>query len=133
MAVGKFLKLVLGTGLSGTDNGDGSITIDATGGSGVASDPIWDTKGDLAVASGADAADNLPVCSDGDVLTADSSQTLGVKWDTPSGGSGVATDPIWDAKGDLAAGTGADAADNLTVGTDGQVLIADSAQTTGLR
>lgn len=51
-----------------------------------------------------------------------------------SGGSGdVATDGIWDAKGDLAAGTGANAADNLTVGSNGQMLIADSTQTTGLK
>lgn len=51
-----------------------------------------------------------------------------------SGGSGaVATDTIWDAKGDLAAGTGADTASKLTVGSNDQVLLADSSQTTGLR
>lgn len=38
-----------------------------------------------------------------------------------------------DAKGDLIAGTGADAFARLGVGTDGQVLTADSAQTTGLK
>lgn len=45
----------------------------------------------------------------------------------------VATDTIWDAKGDLAAGTGADAASKLSVGTDGQILSADSTQSTGLK
>lgn len=54
---------------------------------------------------------------------------------TPSmgGGGAVATDVIWDAKGDLAVGTGSDTADNLTVGSNNQVLLADSTQTTGLR
>lgn len=50
------------------------------------------------------------------------------------GGSGgdVATDAIWDAKGDLAGGTGANAAARLAVGSNGQLLVAASGQTTGL-
>jgi hypothetical protein len=51
---------------------------------------------------------------------------------TRIGSGNAATDVIWDAKGDLAAGTGADAAQRLAVGTDGYVLTADSAQATGL-
>ena len=47
-------------------------------------------------------------------------------------GSDLATATLWDAKGDLVAGTGADAAARLAVGTNGQLLSADSAQTTGL-
>jgi hypothetical protein len=38
-----------------------------------------------------------------------------------------------DAKGDLIAGTGADAFARLAVGTNGQYLVADSTQTTGLK
>jgi hypothetical protein len=38
-----------------------------------------------------------------------------------------------DAKGDLIAGTGADAFDRLAVGSNGDTLVADSAATTGLR
>jgi hypothetical protein len=38
-----------------------------------------------------------------------------------------------DAKGDLVAGTGADAFSRLAVGTNGHVLTADSAQATGLK
>lgn len=97
---------------------------------GVSTDPIWDAKGDLVAASGPDAADNLAVGSNDQVLTADSAQTLGVKWATPKT---VATDVIWDAKGDIVAASGADAADNLAVGSNGQVLTADSAQTLGVK
>lgn len=45
----------------------------------------------------------------------------------------VSSDVIWDAKGDIAAGTGADAADNLAVGSNGKVLVAASGETTGLK
>lgn len=51
-----------------------------------------------------------------------------------TGGSGsVATDTIWDAKGDLAGGTGADAASRLAVGSNGAILMAASGETTGLK
>ena len=53
--------------------------------------------------------------------------------DLPTGGGDVATDPIWDAKGDLAVGTGADTAQRLAKGTDGQVLSALDSETTGLK
>lgn len=45
----------------------------------------------------------------------------------------VGTDSIWDAKGDLAAGTGANTASKLTVGANDTILMADSAQSTGLK
>lgn len=49
-----------------------------------------------------------------------------------TGGSGsVATDTIWDAKGDDALGTGSDTAAKLTVGANGTVRVADSTQSTG--
>ena len=98
----------------------------------VENDVIWDSKGDLAVGSGANTASRLAAGTDGQVLTAASGQTLGVRWSTPAAGA-TATDPIFDAKGDLPVGTGADAAAKLAAGTNGYVLTADSAQSTGLK
>ena len=50
-----------------------------------------------------------------------------------SGGGSVATDAIWDSKWDLAGWTGANTASRLAVGTNWQVLTADSAEATGLK
>jgi len=49
------------------------------------------------------------------------------------GGGAVATDAIWDAKGDLAAGTGANTASRLAVGADDAILMAASGEATGLK
>lgn len=60
----------------------------------------------------------------------------GVGWiELTGGGSGevVSSAAIWDAKGDLAVGTGADTASKLTVGANGHVLTADSAESTGVK
>lgn len=50
----------------------------ATGG--VAADSIWDTKGDLAVATAADTASKLAAGTNGFVLTAASGEATGLKW-----------------------------------------------------
>jgi hypothetical protein len=46
---------------------------------------------------------------------------------------GLAADAIWDAKGDLALGTGPDTAARLAIGSNGTVLVADGGQATGAR
>ncbi len=125
----------------------------------VPTDTIWDAKGDLAVGSGADAADNLTVGANDTILMADSAQTLGLKWVAPISPSAVSTaaaegtgdnfsrgdhvhaheaahiahDSLWDAKGDIVAGTAADTASRLAVGANDTVLTADSTQATGLK
>ena len=101
-----------------------------SGAGGVATDPVWDAKGDIAGGTGLDTATRLAVGANSQVLTADSAEATGMKWSTPST---VADDPVWDAKGDLAAGTGADASSRLAIGTDAQVLTADSASPNGMK
>lgn len=92
---------------------------------------LIDAKGDLIVGSANDTAARLPVGSNGQMLEADSTQTLGVKWSTVAGGGILAS--ILDAKGDLIVATANDTPDRLAVGTNGQVLVADSTVTKGIK
>ena len=64
------------------------------------------------------------------VLAKNSNTDLDFKWVADATGIPAT---IIDAKGDLIAGTAADTAGRLAVGTNGQVLTADSAETTGLK
>lgn len=91
------------------------------------------TKGDLLVDNGTNVI-RVAVGTDGHVLKADSGAASGVAWaaETGGGGASVATDTIWDAKGDIAGGTGANTAARLAVGANGKVLMAASGETTGL-
>jgi len=62
-----------------------------SGGGGVATDTIFDAKGDLAVGTGSNTASKLSGGTDGDVLTYDSGESTGVKWAAPSGGGSGGT------------------------------------------
>lgn len=77
---GAIEEITLGTNLSFS-----GTTLNAAGGSGaVATDTIWDAKGDLAVGTGADTAAKLTVGANGTILVPDSTQSTGLKWFTPS-------------------------------------------------
>lgn len=110
-----------------------NVALGAGGGGSVATDTIWDAKGDVVGGTGANTAARLAVGTDGQVLTADAAEATGLKWTTPGAGTNVSTDTIWDAKGDLAGGTGSNTAARLAVGTNGTALIAASGETTGMK
>jgi hypothetical protein len=90
------------------------------------------SKGDL-ISRGAANPGTLAVGTDGHVLTADSTMSLGLKWAAaPGGGSGIPT-TIVDAKGDLVGATAADTPARVPTGTvDGQVLTRSAAAATGV-
>ncbi len=114
-------EIVVGTSPGGELGGTwASPTVDATHSGSAHADfvpkALVDAKGDLLVASAADTVGRLPVGANGQVLTADAAEILGVKWAAGGGGGGVASDVIWDAAGDLAVGSGPDAATRLPLG-----------------
>ncbi len=87
---------------------------------------IFTTKGDIAVGTGNDTVSRLGVGTNGQILTADSTQATGVKW---------ALDPDFDlvtTKGDLLAGSLADTLVRLAAGTNTSILLADDSTSTGL-
>lgn len=72
-------------------------------------------------------------CTDHDLMYINNAGTWGTYFDNTAGGGGdVATDTIWDTKGDLAVASGADAGSKLAAGSDYQVLRARAAATAGL-
>jgi hypothetical protein len=80
------------------DEDDNIVMLGAAGGS-VATDAIYNAKGDLPVGTGADTAARLGVGTNGHVLTADSGETTGIKWAAAAGGLGAWTSytPTWTA------------------------------------
>lgn len=117
------------------------------------------TKGDVLVATSSSALTKLAVGTNAHVLTADSAEASGVKWAAPASGGVVSLNALTGAltiasattgvltvgaagstvtltivgqtKGHLLAGTGS-GVDWLPVGSNGQLLSANSAQSTGL-
>ena len=82
-----------------------SVITSTTGGSALTGD-LADAKGDLLVASAADAFARLPVGADALVLTADSAEPTGIKW--ASGGGGQ-TDTVTGSSGITNVGDNVDA------------------------
>lgn len=83
---------LLGSGSSGATLSPVEITLGAglsmsgttlSGTSAATSDPIWDVKGDLLVATGDNAATRLAAGADGKFLITDSSKTTGLDWTVP--------------------------------------------------
>lgn len=104
------------------------------GGGGGISPTLFDAKGDVLVASANDSPARLGVGTNGQALVADSTAALGVKWGAPSiVTSGNIQQSLVDAKGDLIAGLANDTPGRLGVGSDGQVLTADSGFAQGLK
>ena len=103
------------TKLYGLDSA-GTETAYGAGGGSMATDPIWAAAGDLAVATGNDAAGVLTKGTDGKVLTMVAGA---VAWAAAAGGGAMATDPLWDAAGDLAVGTGANTGAKLALTVPG--------------
>jgi hypothetical protein len=109
------------TGLQWTTPSTGSGGIPAT---------VVDAKGDLIAATAADTVGRLAVGTNGQVLTAASGQTTGLQWATPSVDIPASTVT---AKGDLLAATASATVARLGVGSNGQVLTADSTVSTGVK
>ncbi len=116
----KTTTISAGTGLTGGGDLSANRTISANVGTtsgtlaagddsrivGAIQSTVVDAKGDLLVASAADTVTKLTVGSDNQVLTADSTQTTGVKWATPS--TGVSSVYPLSAYGFFTATTGVD-------------------------
>lgn len=89
------------------------------------------TKGDLITYTASATPTRRGVGADNTALVADSAQADGVKWlDLTTLLVALAT---FDAKGDLLAGTADNAYAKLTVGSNGQIMVPDTAQATGLK
>lgn len=93
---------------------------------------LIDAKGDLLAGTAADTVARLAVGTNDYILTADSTASTGIKWAVAPSGSGIPA-TIVDAKGDIIAATAADTVARLAVGTNDQVLTADSTASTGVK
>ena len=94
---------------------------------------LIDAKGDLYVGTADNTVGRLAAGSNDQVLTVDSSTGTGLKWATPESAGGTASWDVVTTKGDLIVATSDSTVARLGVGTNGQVLVADSAQASGLK
>ena len=104
------------------------VTISSTGGGSGMVDPTT-TKGDIIV-RGPSITSRLAVGADGQVLTADSTQALGMRWVAASGSGDVTT--VFGRTGAVSAGTGDYTAAQVTNAVDRSQTYSDPAWLTGL-
>lgn len=111
-------------GAAAASHTHGSVTNDGKVGS---------TSGLVLKTGAAGVIETLALGAAGQVLKVNDGAT-NIEWGSATGiGSGsIATDTIWSAKGEIVAATGNDAAVAVTVGTNGQSLVADSTASAGL-
>ena len=100
----------------------------------LATDDLWCLPGDLAVGTGDGTATRFPASPNyGFVLISDPTEDDKIRWIDPRYIASVVDDNVWDTKGDLVVGIGIDTGEKLAVGIDGQVLVADSGESGGLK
>ena len=126
---GTVTSITAGTGLSGgTITTTGTISLNTAC---VVQPTAYTAKGTILGASAASTPAALAVGIDGQILVACSAATTGLCWVTSSAAAAIPTACIT-GKGALVTGTAANTPTALPVGTDGQVLTANSACATGL-
>ena len=81
-AAGDITGVTAGTGISGGGT-SGTVTVTNSMATAI------DAKGDLVAGTAADTFARLAVGTNGQILTADSVETTGMKWATPAGGGGM--------------------------------------------
>lgn len=127
LSANRTIEPVYGTGANQVAQGNDTRIVNAIQGT------LLDAKGDIIAATADNTPARVPVGSNTQVLMANSAATPGVEWHTlvASDVGAIATSLI-DAKGDLIVGTANDTAARQAVGSNSQVLSANSGVTNGV-